>query len=292
MTKVKHFFDPFTFTLTYVVFDTSTRDAVIIDPLLDYDPQGSLVSYEQFNLVMEFIRKQELTVHYILETHAHADHLSSSQFLQKQFPQAAIAIHENIKEVQKTFKTIFNFDRDFNPDGSQFDLLLKDQQELQAGKLHIKVYHTPGHTPACVSLLIDDNLFTGDALFMPDSGTGRCDFPEGSSEKLYNSIRKLYQLPENIKIYVGHDYQPNGRNLEFQTTIGEEKRSNIQLNEKTTKEDFIQFRNRRDNTLKAPRLLLPSIQVNINAGRLPLAETNGKSYLKIPLNITPLPDTK
>jgi glyoxylase-like metal-dependent hydrolase (beta-lactamase superfamily II) len=285
MTEVKHFYDSATFTLTFVVFDKNTKDAVIIDPVLDYDPQGSQASHEQTNLIVEFAKKNDLKVHYILETHAHADHLSSSQFLKKFFPQAKVAIHEKIKDVQQVFKGVFNLDAEFKTDGSQFDQLLQDQQSIHAGKLNIKVLHTPGHTPACASFLIDDNLFTGDALFMPDYGTGRCDFPSGSSESLYSSIQKIYQLPESTKVYVGHDYQPNGRALEFQSTIGEEKRSNIQLNEKTTKEDFVQFRNRRDNTLKAPRLLLPSIQVNINAGNLPKAESNGKRYLKIPLNI-------
>lgn len=284
MVDVKHFFDAATFTLTFVAFDKETKDAVIIDPVLDYDPQGSVISHEQTNMLVDFIKKQDLRVHFILETHAHADHLSSSQFLKKYFPNARVAIHEKIKEVQKVFKPVFNLDENFKTDGSQFDHLLKDHEEIKAGKLTIKVLHTPGHTPACASFLIEDNLFTGDALFMPDYGTGRCDFPSGSAENLYNSIQKIYKLPETTKVFVGHDYQPNGRGLEFQSTIGEEKRSNIQLNEKTTKEDFIQFRNRRDNTLKAPRLLLPSIQVNINAGGLPKTESNGTSYLKIPLN--------
>lgn len=284
MVNVKHFFDAATFTLTFVVFDKASKDAVVIDPVLDYDPQGSVISHEQTNLLVDFVKKNDLKVHYILETHAHADHLSSSQILKKYFPMAKVAIHEKIKDVQKVFKTVFNLDENFKTDGSQFDLLLKDDEVIQAGKMDIKVLHTPGHTPACASFLIDNNLFTGDALFMPDYGTGRCDFPSGSSENLYSSIQKIYKLPDSTKVFVGHDYQPNGRALEFESTIGEEKRSNIQLNEKTTKEDFIQFRNRRDNTLKAPRLLLPSIQVNINAGGLPKSESNGVSYLKIPLN--------
>lgn len=286
MVEVKHFFDAATFTLTFVVFDSKTNDAVIIDPVMDYDPQGSVISHEQTKSLVEFINKKDLRVHYILETHAHADHLSSSQVLKKHFPIAKVAIHEKIKDVQKVFKSVFNFSADFKTDGSQFDYLLKDNETISAGALSVKVLHTPGHTPACASFLIADNLFTGDALFMPDYGTGRCDFPSGSSENLFASIQKIYKLPDSTKVFVGHDYQPNGRALEFQSTIGEEKRSNIQLSEKTTKEDFIQFRNRRDNTLKAPRLLLPSIQVNINAGHLPKAEDNGKAYLKIPLNVT------
>lgn len=285
MVEVKHFFDAATFTLTFVVFDSESKDAVIIDPVLDYDPQGSTISYEQTRNLVDFIDKKNLRIHYILETHAHADHLSSSQILKKHYPMAKVAIHENIKDVQQVFKNVFNFPSDFKTDGSQFDYLLKNDEAIDAGKLKIKVLHTPGHTPACASFLIADNLFTGDALFMPDYGTGRCDFPSGSAQSLFESVQKIYKLPDSTKIFVGHDYQPNGRALEFQTTIGEEKRSNIQLNQKTEQEDFVQFRNRRDNTLKAPRLLLPSIQVNINAGQLPKVEENGKSYLKIPLNI-------
>ena len=286
MIEVKPFYDAATFTLTFLVYDSSSKDAVVIDPVMDYDPQGSVISHEQSDAITEFVKNKNLSLHYILETHAHADHLSSSQVLKKRFPKALVVIHEKIKEVQKVFKGVFNFEETFPTDGSQFDRLLKDNESFKAGSIVIKVLHTPGHTPACASFLIEDHLFTGDALFMPDYGTGRCDFPSGSSDNLFESIQKIYQLPDSTKVYVGHDYQPNGRALEFQSTIGEEKRSNIQLNENTKKEDFIQFRNRRDNTLKAPRLLLPSIQVNINAGHLPKPEANGKAYLKIPLNVS------
>ncbi|NUM59727.1 MAG: MBL fold metallo-hydrolase [Bdellovibrionaceae bacterium] len=286
MIEVKPFYDAATFTLTFLVYDSVSKDAVVIDPVMDYDPQGSVISHEQSDAITEFLKNKNLSLHYIIETHAHADHLSSSQVLKKRFPKSQVVIHEKIKEVQKIFKGVFNLEESFPTDGSQFDRLLKDDETFNAGSITIKVLHTPGHTPACASFLIENHLFTGDALFMPDYGTGRCDFPSGSSENLFDSIQKIYQLPDSTKVYVGHDYQPNGRALEFESTIGEEKRSNIQLNEHTKKDDFVQFRNRRDNTLKAPRLLLASIQVNINAGHLPKPESNGKSYLKIPLNVS------
>ena len=282
---VKEFFDKATWTLTFVVFDEKTKDAVIIDPVLDYDPGASKVSTESVADVMAFVKKQGLKVHYILETHAHADHLSGSQVLKKEYPTAKVAIGERIRDVQKLFKGVFGLDEDFATDGSQFDQLLKDGQEIMAGSLQIKTLFTPGHTPACASYLVnDESLFTGDALFMPDYGTGRCDFPAGSAETLYDSVtQKIYSLPDHVKVYVGHDYMPGGRSVEFQSTVGEEKIKNIQLKAETAKEEFIAFRTERDKTLAAPRLLLPSVQVNIDAGNLPMVSDNGTRYLKIPI---------
>ncbi len=282
---VKEFFDRATWTLTFVVFDDKSKDAVIIDPVLDYDPGASKVSTESATEVIGFVKKQGLKVHYILETHAHADHLSGSQVLKTEFPAAKVAIGERIRDVQKLFKGVFGLGENFATDGSQFDLLLKDGQEISAGSLKIKTLFTPGHTPACASYLInDESLFTGDALFMPDYGTGRCDFPAGSAETLYDSItQRIYSLPDHVKVYVGHDYMPAGRGIEFQSTVGEEKRRNIQLNAETPKEKFVAFRNERDKTLAAPRLLLPSVQVNIDAGNLPVVSDNGTRYLKIPI---------
>ncbi|MBK7892267.1 MAG: MBL fold metallo-hydrolase [Bdellovibrionales bacterium] len=282
---VKEFFDSATWTLTFVAFDEKTKDAVIIDPVLDYDPGASKVSTESVAEVVAFVKKQGLKVHYILETHAHADHLSSSQILKKEFPMAKLAIGERIRDVQKLFKGVFGLGENFATDGSQFDQLLKDGQEIVAGALKIKTLFTPGHTPACASYLInDESLFTGDALFMPDYGTGRCDFPAGSAETLYDSVtQRIYSLPDHVKIYVGHDYMPGGRSVEFQSTVGEEKRKNIQLKAETAKAEFIAFRTERDKTLAAPRLLLPSVQVNIDAGNLPVVSDNGTRYLKIPI---------
>lgn len=285
MKQIKEFFDPNTWTLTYVVWDEKTKDAVVIDPVLDYDPAASKTSEESANRVIEFLLKRELRLHFILETHAHADHLSGSQVIKRAFAHAQIAIGEKITSVQETFKGVFDLPESFRTDGSQFDRLLKDGEIIQAGAIQIETLFTPGHTPACVSFLIDENVFVGDALFMPDYGTGRCDFPSGSAKALYHSIHdRLYELPENTKVYTGHDYLPNGRSLKFMATIAEEKQSNIQLKAQTTLEEFTRFRNERDRNLAAPKLLLPSIQVNIDAGHLPQPTKNGKRYLRIPLN--------
>ncbi len=282
--EIKPFYDAVTFTLTFVVFDEKTRDAVVIDPVLDYDPLGSSTSTRSVESVAAFLRKEQLTLHYVLETHAHADHLSASQWLKKHFG-AKVAIGERIREVQETFKGVFDLDSAFATDGSQFDRLLADGETLAAGSLAVKVISTPGHTPACVSYLIGDAVFTGDALFMEDYGTGRCDFPRGSSAALYDSVQKLYALPEATRVFVGHDYQPGGRELAWETTIGRSKERNIQLRASTTKLDFVAARDRRDATLAAPRLLFPSVQVNIDAGRLPKPHANGKRYLRVPLNL-------
>lgn len=281
--QIKAFFDPATYTLTYVVWDEATKDAVIIDPVWDYDAASSKLTTKSVDEVVEFISQNKLQPHYVLETHAHADHLSGSQLFKKIYPNIKVAIGEKITEVQKVFKKFFNLGDEFPADGKEFDLLLKDESTLEAGSLKIKTIFTPGHTPACASYLIDDAVFTGDALFMPDYGTGRCDFPAGSSEALFESVQRLYKLPDATRVFVGHDYQPNGRGVEYESTIGEEKRNNIQLKLDTTRQDFVDFRNRRDKTLAAPKLLLPSVQVNIQAGHLPKSEDNGMPYLKIPV---------
>lgn len=285
MKQIKEFFDTNTWTLTYVVWDESTRDAVVIDPVLDYDQASSKTSEDSAAAVIEFLRSKDLRLHFILETHAHADHLSGSQIIKRAFPNALIAIGENITKVQEVFKSVFGLPEDFKTDGSQFDRLLKDNEEFEAGSIKIKTLFTPGHTPACASYFVDGNVFVGDALFMPDYGTGRCDFPKGSATELYNSIHgRLYELPDDTKVYTGHDYLPNGRPLKFMATIGEEKRENIQLKAKTSLEEFVRFRTERDRTLAAPKLLLPSVQVNIGAGHLPEPDRNGKRYLRIPVS--------
>ncbi|QDK44900.1 MBL fold metallo-hydrolase [Bdellovibrio sp. ZAP7] len=282
--RIQHFFDSATFTLTYVVHDPSTLDAVIIDPVWDYDPATSKLSTQSMDQVVAYIKENKLTPHFVLETHAHADHLSSSQLFKNIFPGIKVAIGERITEVQKLFKPVFNMPKDFNVFGADFDILLKENEVLNAGSIRIKTFFTPGHTPACASYLIEDALFTGDAIFMPDSGTGRCDFPAGSAEALFDSItNKIYTLPDETRIFVCHDYQPQGRELQYQTTVGEEKAKNIQLKAETTKDQFIEFRTKRDATLSAPKLLLPSIQINIRAGHLPAPEDNGTSYIKLPL---------
>ncbi len=285
MTQIKEFFDKNTWTLTYVVWDEKTRDAIVIDPVLDYDPAGSKTSEVSAKKVIEFLRAKELKLHFILETHAHADHLSGSQIIKREFPKAQIAIGEKITKVQEVFKGVFDLPENFKTDGSQFDRLLKDGEEFAAGSIKIKTLFTPGHTPACASYYIDGNVFVGDALFMPDYGTGRCDFPAGSATDLYHSVHgRIYELPENTKVYTGHDYLPNGRPLRFTATIAEEKKENIQLKAQTSLEEFVRGRTERDRTLAAPKLLLPSVQVNIDAGRLPAPGPNGKRYLRIPIS--------
>ncbi len=277
--KIEAQYDAYTFTLTYIVSDEETKDCVIIDPVLNYDPNSSSISYEAADKAEKYIKDNGLNLKYILETHAHADHLSSSQELKKRFPNAKIAINENIRKVQNTFKPIFALEG-FATDGSQFDMLLNENEPLKFGNLEVKTIFTPGHTPACSSFLIEDAVFTGDALFMPDFGTGRCDFPAGSAEDLYNSItQKLYTLPDSTRVFVGHDYQPGGRQVKYETTIGESKKSNIVLKGDTTKEEFIAYRNERDSELRAPKLLLQSVQVNIAAGKTP-------DYLKMPVTIS------
>lgn len=281
--KIKEFFDPTTYTLTYIVFDENTLDGVIIDPVLDYDQGASKISTQSLQHYFHFIDEMKLKLHAVLETHAHADHLSGAQEIKKRYS-SKIYISARIREVQKIFKGVFNLAESFNIEGKQFDHLLENGETLRFGALTIKALATPGHTPACMCLLIEDSLFTGDALFMPDLGTGRCDFPAGSASDLYDSVtHKIYSLPDQTKIYVGHDYQIKRSTMQFQTTVGEQKRANIQLGLHTSKEDFISARNKRDKELSAPRLLLPSIQININAGQLPEKDANGVRFLKIPI---------
>ncbi len=284
--QVKHFFDARTWTLTYVVWDATTRDAVILDPVLDFDPATGRVWQESVLAVMAWVEAESLTVRAILETHAHADHLSGAQALKARFG-APVVIGAGITRVQAVFAPLFDLGADFKPDGSQFDQLLLDEEEASFGSLTVKALHTPGHTPACMSYVLGDAVFTGDALFMPDYGVGRCDFPHGDAGALYTSVHDtLYLLPDSTRVFVGHDYQPEGRPVAFETTIGASKASNVQLRADTPRETFVKARNARDSTLAAPRLLLPSIQVNIDAGRLPKPHANGRHYLLTPLKIS------
>jgi glyoxylase-like metal-dependent hydrolase (beta-lactamase superfamily II) len=284
--EIKTLFDERTFTLTYVVYDAQTKDAVVIDPVMDYDPVGSKVFSESVDEVIAFVDHEQLKLHYILETHAHADHLSGAQMLKDRYPQAKSVIGEAITVVQETFKKALDLSDDFPTDGRQFDVLVKDNETLTAGSIAIEMIYTPGHTPACGTYKIEDALFTGDALFMPDMGTGRCDFPAGSAEDLYRSIKeRLYTQPDETRVLVGHDYMPGGRELAWESTIGEQKKSNIQLKGDTPRADFVKFRQARDATLSAPKLLFQSIQVNIDAGHLPEPAENETRYLKIPVNI-------
>jgi glyoxylase-like metal-dependent hydrolase (beta-lactamase superfamily II) len=282
---VQHFYDPTTFTLSYVVWDEATRDAVVIDPVLDYDPLASKTSTTSVAEIAAFVEKHSLRLHAAIETHAHADHLSGGQFLKEKFG-AKVAIGYGISKVQSVFKRVFDLPEAFPEDGSQFDLQLKSGETFRAGSLEIRPLATPGHTPACTSYLIGDAVFTGDTLFIEDYGTGRCDFPAGSAADLYQSIHGvLYALPDSTRVFVGHDYQPEGRPLRWETTIGRSKEANIHVRTSTTEVEFTAFRTARDKTLQAPRLLYPSVQVNIDAGRLPEPRANGMRYLAIPLKI-------
>ena len=285
--QVQCLFHKDTETCTYVVQDPSSKHACIIDPVMDFDPAAVRTSQKHNEAVASYCEMENLQVDYIIETHVHADHMTGSEFLKKKFPQAKTAIGENVTKVQEIFKGIFNLkakEDEFEADGTQFDLLLKDGQELDLGNLKIKVLYTPGHTPACVSLVIGDAVFTGDTIFMPDMGTARCDFPSGSVEALYNSIHRLYELPDETRVFVGHDYAPGGREYAWETTIGKSKESNKQIKADTPLEEFSEFRKARDASLKPPRLILPSLQINLRNGSLPPKEDNGISYLKMPMN--------
>jgi glyoxylase-like metal-dependent hydrolase (beta-lactamase superfamily II) len=282
--RVEPFYDLVTSTLTYLVYDPMTKDAVVIDPVMDFDAASGKTATTSADRVAAAIAEHGLTLHYALETHAHADHLSGSQHL-KRLLGARVAIGERITEVQAAFQPIFDLPAGFALDGSQFDRLLRHGETLHAGALAIDVIATPGHTPACVSYVIGDAVFTGDALFVEDSGTGRCDFPRGDAEALYHSVHdRLYALPGDTRVFVGHDYQPNGRALTYETTIERERQHNIQLTWATTAAEFVAFRTARDRTLAAPKLLLPSIQVNVNAGRLPAPDPHGRRFLRLPVN--------
>jgi glyoxylase-like metal-dependent hydrolase (beta-lactamase superfamily II) len=280
--QIETFFDERTFTLTYVVFDETTRDAVIIDPVLDYEPSGGKLWTESLEKVAAFVDGKGLTVHQVLETHAHADHLSGSQWLKKRYG-AQVGISRRITEVQGVFKDVFAFD-ELPVDGRQFDVLLDDGQVLKAGALSLKALATPGHTPACMSFQVGDAVFTGDVLFLDDVGVGRCDFPKGDAAALYDSVTtKLFTLPDETRLFVGHDYPPAGRSWRAMTTVGSAKKSNAQLTAAMPKDAFVDKRTARDRTLSPPRLLFPSVQVNINAGHLPAPQANGRRYLVTPL---------
>lgn len=282
MVEIKTFFDEQTSTLTHLAYDSATKDAVVFDPVLDLDTVGWRTYDSSLQTLDGFISENQLKLHYVLDTHIHADHLSGMQFLKEKY-KVPLVINAAIKVVQSTFKEVFNFADDFDTSGSDFDVLVNDGDTLQAGSLSIEVLHTPGHTPACTSYKIDNHVFTGDALFNPSIGTGRCDFPKGSATDLYHSVtEKLYTLPDDTKVYPGHDY-PGNRELQTSTTIAESKAGNVDLPASRSEEDYVKFINNRDAKLQLPRLIYQSVQINLTAGKLPKAEANGQHYLKIPV---------
>ena len=281
--EVHGLFDPATWTVTYVVHAGPGSTCAIVDPVLDYDPKSGRTRTRSADQVIAYVREHRLQVAWILETHAHADHLSAAPYLKRELG-GRMAIGSRITQVQQVFKGLFNLEPGFDTDGSQFDHLLADGERFTIGELTGEVMSVPGHTPACVAYRIGDAVFVGDTLFMPDVGTARCDFPGGDARTLYASTRKLLSLPPETRLFMCHDYPPNGRPVAFETTVAEQRAKNIHLHDGIDEAQFVEMRTRRDATLEMPTLILPAVQINIRAGEMPPAEANGVAYLKIPLN--------
>ncbi|MEY4467329.1 MAG: hypothetical protein RIR21_1122 [Pseudomonadota bacterium] len=276
-------FDPATWTVTYVVYEKAGSSCVIIDPVLDYDPKSGRTRTDTADKLIKFVEEKKLHVEWILETHAHADHITAAAYL-KQKLGGKTAIGDHIPAVQKVFKGIFNLESGFATDGSQFDHLLKDGEEFHFGDLTGSTLFVPGHTPACVAYQIGDAVFVGDTMFMPDVGTARCDFPGGDAKVLYGSVKKILSLPDTTRLFMCHDYPPNNRPVAFETTVAEQRAKNIHMHDGITEDQFVKMRTERDATLEMPVLILPSVQVNIRAGDMPPKDDNGIAYLKIPVN--------
>jgi glyoxylase-like metal-dependent hydrolase (beta-lactamase superfamily II) len=286
LTSIRPFFDPNTWTVSYVVADLATKRAAVIDPVLDYDFKSGRTGTGSADQVLAYLQEHRLAVEWILETHAHADHLSGARYLQERAG-GRIGIGEHIREVQATFKRLFNLEPSFLPDGSQFDHLFRDGETFRIGKVEAKALYVPGHTPADVAYLVDGAVFVGDTLFMPDVGSARADFPGGDAHALYQSIRRLLALPAQTRMFVCHDYPPMARRAQWETTVADQRARNIHVRDGIDENEFVAMRRARDATLDLPALMLPSIQVNVRAGRLPPPEGDGVSYLKIPLNALP-----
>jgi len=281
--QVHGIFDPATWTVTYVVYEKEGAPCAIIDSVLDYDPKSGRTRMDSADKVIAFVREKNLSVAWILETHAHADHLTAAPYLKNKLG-GKTAIGDHIGAVQKVFKSIFHLESEFSTDGSQFDHLLKDGEHFSFGALSASTMYVPGHTPACVAFHIGDAVFVGDTMFMPDVGTARCDFPGGDAKTLYASVKKILSLPEETRLFMCHDYPPTDRAVAFETTVGEQRRKNIHVHDGISEAEFVDMRTRRDATLEMPVLILPAVQINIRAGNMPPAESNGVAYMKIPLN--------
>jgi glyoxylase-like metal-dependent hydrolase (beta-lactamase superfamily II) len=282
---IKAFFDPATYTVSYVVHDSRTLSAAVIDSVLDYDPAAGRLSHGSADLIVDYVTRRGLTVQWLLETHAHADHLSAAPYLQQALG-GALAIGAEIVTVQRTFGKIFNAGTEFARDGSEFDRLFIDGDRFRIGALEAIALHVPGHTPADMAYVIGNAAFVGDTLFMPDYGTARADFPGGDARQLYRSIRRLLSLPEDTRLFMCHDYKAPGRDhYVWETTVGDERRDNVHVHDGISEDEFVAMRTARDATLDMPRLILPSVQVNMCGGHLPAAEDNGVRYLKIPLDV-------
>ena len=280
------FFDPETGTVTYVVSDNASGRAAVIDPVLDYDFKSAHTSTVSADRVLAYLQERHLHIDWILETHAHADHLSAAAYIKEQAG-GRIAIGEHICEVQRIFKKIYNLEHDFLPDGSQFDHLFRDGETFRIGELEAQALLVPGHTPADMAYVVERKVFVGDTLFMPDVGTARADFPGGNAHELYRSIRRLLALPDDTVMYVCHDYPPPTRSAQWQTSVAQQRTQNIHVHDGISEIDFVRMRHARDSTLGTPTLILPALQINVRAGNLPSAEENGTRYLKIPLNTLP-----
>lgn len=282
--QIKAFFDPATFTVSYVVHDPDSRHAAIIDSVLDYDPASGRTDFSSTDAIIAYAGEKHLVVDWLLETHAHADHLSAAPYLQAKLG-GKIAIGEHIRAVQHMFGKIFNAGSDFCRDGSDFDQLFADGDSFNIGNLNVTVLHVPGHTPACIAYVIGDAVFVGDTMFMPDYGTARADFPGGDARTLYRSARRLLALPPTTRLFLCHDYLPAGRSdYVWETTVAAERAANIHIHDGISEAEFVAMREARDQTLDMPRLILPAVQVNMRAGHLPPPEDNGVTYLKIPVN--------
>ncbi|MET3496617.1 MBL fold metallo-hydrolase [Variovorax boronicumulans] len=285
-TTIQGFFDPATWTVSYVVWERASRHAAVIDPVLDFDFKSGRTGTASADRLLAFVREHELRIDWILETHAHADHLSGARHVQAQAG-GKIAIGQNIRVVQSTFKKLFNLERGFLPDGSQFDHLFKDGEVFRIGDVEVTALLVPGHTPADMAYLVDGAVFVGDTLFMPDLGSARADFPGGDPRQLYGSMRRLLALPPDTAVYVCHDYPPASRPARWQSTVADQRAHNIHVRDGIGVDEFVAMRTARDATLEVPTLILPSIQVNVRGGRFPPADDNGVSYLRIPLNALP-----
>ena len=282
---IKHFFDAPTFTFTYVVHDPETKLGVVIDPVLNYEPAAGKCTTESVNHLVNYVESENISIEYLLETHIHADHLSGTRALKNAIG-GKVGIGSQVVQIQETFADVFNVESSFTADGSQFDVLFEDDESFTVGKLQFKVWHTPGHTPACVSYLVEDSIFVGDTLFMPDYGTARTDFPAGSAQNLYHSIQRILSLPDQTRIFLCHDYGTESRpEVCEQTNVEAEKLHNIHIGHLTSEEQFVKLREARDAKLSTPALLYPSVQFNMRSANFPSAEKNGVEYFKIPLTL-------
>lgn len=282
--QIAAFFDPATFTVSYIVHDAATMEAAIVDPVLDFDPNSGRASTASADKLIDYVTSHNLKVTWLLETHAHADHFSAAPYLQEKLG-GKIAIGADITTVQNAFGKLFNAGTEFARDGSQFDVLFRDGDSFTIGSLPVTVMHVPGHTPACIAYVVGDAVFVGDTMFMPDYGTARADFPGGDARTLFRSLRRILSLPPETRLFMCHDYLPKGRSTYvWETTVAAEREGNIHAHDGITEDEFVMMREARDATLDMPRLILPSVQVNMRAGHLPPPDDNGITYLKIPVN--------